>query len=257
MYEAIVYTTENGVATILFNRPQVMNALSSKMKKEITNALGVAEDDPEVRVILLRGAGGRAFCAGQDLNEGKDIGHSSGGAAAWIAEFDRLYEAMRNSTKPIVAAIEGASVGAGLQIALLADVRIAAENARLGMPEMNVGLPCITGSGLLWNLVGEANTRYLILSGTLVNAQRALQMGMVHEVVPTAEFDAKVKATCDELKNDCPVATKIDKQWLKMLTEDHYQKMVAHAQVAHTEGYASGEPERKMEEFLSKSKKKR
>ena len=254
MYEAIVYTKENGVATILFNRPKVLNALSSKMKHEITEALGVADADPEVRVVLMRGAGGRAFCAGQDLNEGKDVGHSSGGAAAWIAEFDRLYEAMRNLTKPIVAAIEGASVGAGLQIALLADVRIAADNARLGMPEMNVGLCCITGSGLLWNVVGESNTRYLILSGAIVNAQRALQMGAVHEVVPIAEFEAKVKAICEELKNDCPVATKLDKQWLRMLTDDHYQKTVAHAQVAHTEGYASGEPERKMREFLSRKK---
>lgn len=256
MYEAIVYTKENGVATILFNRPQVMNALSSKMKQEIMQALAVAEADPEVRVVLMRGAGGRAFCAGQDLNEGKDVGHSSGGAAAWIAEFDRVYEAMRNLSKPIVAAIEGPGVGAGLQIALLADVRIAADNARLGMPEMNVGLSCITGSGLLWNIVGEANTRYLILSGAIVNAQRALQMGMLHEVVPVAEFDAKIKAVCEELKNDCPVATKLDREWLRMLTDDHYKKAVAHAEVAHTKGYASGEPERKMEEFLAKSKKK-
>lgn len=256
MYEFIIYEVDNGIATITLNRPRVLNALNSKMRSEITIALQAADKDPEVRVIVLKGAGDRAFCAGQDLNEGKDIGHSAGGAAGWIAEFDRLYDALRSAGKPTVAHIHGAAVGAGLQVCLLTDVRIASDNSKLGMPEVAVGLPCITGSGLLWNIVGEANTRYLILSGALVDSARALQMGLIHEVVPAADLDARIRQVCEELKNDSPVATALNKEWLRMLTSEHYEKTVAHAQQAHTKAYASGEPERQMHAFLNKSKKK-
>jgi enoyl-CoA hydratase len=175
VYANIIVERQGSIAVITLNRPSVLNALSRALKGELLDALARIEKDPDVRVVVLIGAG-KSFSAGQDLNEAKDMD----GAAAeeWVREFERLYDRFRALHVPIVAAVSGWAMGAGCQLALLADIRISSTTAKYGMPEIRDGIPAIFGLGLLWPLVGMSRSVYLVLSGDTLNARQALEAGL-------------------------------------------------------------------------------
>ncbi|OFV84025.1 MAG: enoyl-CoA hydratase, partial [Acidobacteria bacterium RBG_16_64_8] len=185
MYEHLIVEKHGAVRVITLNRPHVLNALNREMRRELTEAFVKANHDDEVGSIVLTGSGERAFAAGQDLNEAKEFTPER--AHTWIDEFFALYSALRNLDKSVVAAVNGYAVGAGLQIALLTDLRIASERAQLGMPEIHDGIPCITGTWTLWDIIGRSRTEDLVLTGRLLGAQEALQWGLVNRVVPSAD----------------------------------------------------------------------
>ena len=157
MYENILFERKDRVAVITLNRPRVLNALSRALKAELSDALRRVRADETIRALVITGAGDRAFSAGQDLNEAKDL--DGPGAEEWVREYERLYEDFRVLDIPIVAAVQGWCMGAGCQLALLADIRISADTAQYGMPEIRDGIPAIFGLGLLWNLVGHEPER--------------------------------------------------------------------------------------------------
>ena len=203
MYANILFEKKDGIAVITLNRPRVLNALSRALKGEVSDALGRIAEDPGVRAVVLIGAG-QAFSAGQDLNEAKDL--DGAGAEEWVREYERLYEQVRAVRVPIIAAVNGWAMGAGCQLALLADIRISSTTAKYGMPEIKDGIPAIFGLGLLWHLVGMSRSVYLVLSGDTLNAREALQAGLTAKVVPPARLRREAVALAAKLAGFAPLA---------------------------------------------------
>jgi 2-(1,2-epoxy-1,2-dihydrophenyl)acetyl-CoA isomerase len=199
-YETLLYTISNNVLTITLNRPEVYNALNEQMKKEINDSLRAAEKDPAVRCIVIRGAGEKAFCSGQDLKE-----HSSNSAKRSLKEsleqsYNPMIRKMRSMEKPIIGMINGVAAGAGLSIALACDMRIAAEHAKL--IEVFIRIALVPDSGSHWflpRLVGMARAFEYAALGNDVTAQEAERVGLVNRTVPSAELEKSVTELAEKL----------------------------------------------------------
>ncbi|MEK7204085.1 MAG: enoyl-CoA hydratase/isomerase family protein [candidate division NC10 bacterium] len=178
-FEHLHVTLDDGVATIVLNRPRILNALSSQTFRELIRAMGVIDGDPAVRVVLFTGAGDRAFCAGSDLNE---TGTLEGEALRRFVLRDfRCKARIAQCRKPTVAAIRGYALGGGLELALACDVRFAATTAILGFPEVELGT--VAGSGGIQRLqavVGRGIAADLLLTGRKIDAQEAWRIGLVN-----------------------------------------------------------------------------
>jgi enoyl-CoA hydratase/carnithine racemase len=179
--ETIIYNKRGPVADIQLNRPHVHNAFNTAMRDDLYQALEAARDDPEVGSILLSGIG-KSFCAGADLTE---FGTAPSVVAARDARWSRdLWGLFLDLDKPLVAAIHGHCIGSGLEMAMLCDLRIAADNALFAMPEVKLGLiPAAGGTQTLPRFLGTSSGLHLLLTGEPVNAQEALALGMVIRVV--------------------------------------------------------------------------
>lgn len=192
MYETILYALENGVLTLTMNRPQVMNAYNQQMGDELYDALKKAEQDDNVRVIVLTGTG-RAFCSGQDLNDGSEFNNADLSNAV-RERYNPLIVRMQTMRKPIIAAVNGAAAGAGAAFALAADLRIASDKAKFTIAFCKIGLvPDSGASYFLPRLIGVGKAMELALTGDVITAADAERLGMVNKVVPAEELDAAVR----------------------------------------------------------------
>lgn len=250
-YKYLTYEKIGKKALITLNRPESLNALNIALKKELTRALEVADADTAVRVIILTGAG-RAFCAGQELNETKntDTSNAAHEAFNWIADFKTLYEAFRRQRKTTIAMINGAAAGSGLQITLLCDFRYMSSTARVGMTEIDVGFSLITGSGLLWHIVGPAMAKDMALTGRLIDAKEALGCGLVNKVLLPEELREATFRFADFMAEKAPVATECNKAYYRLIEGAHYHTAFDQAVVAHQAGYAAGEPQAFQKKFF-------
>lgn len=210
-YQEIIYEKENTLAIITFNRPDVRNALNYLAIDEALEAAGDAEADEKVRVIILTGAGEKAFVAGADIDELRERNTLTelGRRSAQRRVLANLLETM---SKPTIAAINGFAVGTGLELAMACTIRIASENARFGQPEVNLGImPGNGGTQRLSRLVGEGRAMEMILTGELIDAQEAYRIGLVNRVVPQAELMPQVKELATKLAAKPPLAIKLAK----------------------------------------------
>lgn len=186
-YETILYEKRNGVARITLNRPQALNAFTPQMNAELQNALKEGEGDETVRCFLITGAG-RAFCAGQDL-KGRTPDQKGSLGASLREKYNPIILRMRRTEKIVLAAVNGVAAGAGCNLALACDLRIAADDARFIEAFVRVGLaPDCGGSFFLPRLVGLSKAMELLFLGEPVEAQEALRIGLVAKVVPGAEL---------------------------------------------------------------------
>jgi enoyl-CoA hydratase/carnithine racemase len=250
MYQHILFERKDRIAVVTLNRPRVLNALSRALKAELSDALRRVRADETIRALVITGAGDRAFSAGQDLNEAKDL--DGPGAEEWVREYERLYEDFRVLDIPIVAAVSGWCMGAGCQLALLADIRISSDTAQYGMPEIRDGIPAIFGLGLLWNLVGMSRSVYLVLSGDTLDARQALEAGLTVKVVPPARLREEAEALATRLAGFAPLAMKANKEWARRLTAEHFRATARFCVEAQHLSFAAGDARRGMEAFLEK-----
>ena len=176
-----------GVGMLTLNRPEVINAFDTRMRDDLFAALEAVRDDPEVRAVLIRGAGERGFCAGADLTE---FGSAPSQAVARQVRWERdLWGLFLSVPKPIVAALHGYVIGSGVEIACLCDLRIASEDAVFRMPETALGMiPAAGGSQTLPRAIGLGAAMKALLVNEAIDAERALSLGLVHRVVPRAEL---------------------------------------------------------------------
>jgi enoyl-CoA hydratase len=200
-----------GIALVTLDRPQVMNAISLRMRGELTEAVRSADSDSEVRAIVLRGAGDRAFCAGADITEFQPP------QSLTEARADRAgpiwNDVIAAARKPTVASVHGYCLGGGLEIALACDVRVAAEDAVFGFPEVLLGIiPGAGGTQRLPRLVGVAQAIWLTLSGQRIDAAEALRIGLVTRVVPRAELDQRAMECAVALGRGAPRAIEYAKE---------------------------------------------
>ncbi|MEU8122030.1 enoyl-CoA hydratase-related protein [Spirillospora sp. NPDC049024] len=209
MYETILYSADERIARITLNRPDARNALSDRMIGELLDAFERAKADPDVRVIVLTGAGDRAFCAGADLGglgEAQADGRSVADAAA-IRESApyRLFTAFPELGKPIIARLAGHAVAGGLGLAAACDLVIAADDVKLATPEVNVGLWPMMIMAIINRNVAPKHAFKLYYTGARVTAAEGRDIGLVTEVVPRAELDARVDELARVIASKSPV----------------------------------------------------
>ncbi len=189
---------DDHVAVVTLNRPDVLNAVNLEMRDALWDALQAVRDDPDVHVALFRGAGERAFSAGADISE---FGTAPSYVEARRARQERdVWGLMLSVTKPLIAALHGYALGAGCEMALCCDIRIASDDAQFGLPEVKLGyIPSAGGTQLLPRTVPPGVARALILTGDPIDAQRALSIGLVTRVVPRAKLEVESMALARRL----------------------------------------------------------
>jgi len=194
------------LAHIVLDRPRVLNALSADSFAELDHALDLLADDPAIRVILLSGAGGRAFAAGTDIPELAEASTAEAGRAISLRG-QHVLRRLETLGKPVIACIQGFALGGGCELAMACAFRIAADDARLGQPEAKLGVtPGYGGTQRLPRLIGRGAALKLLLTGEMIGAEEALRIGLVDEVVPAADLMTRAEAIAQAIAANAPLA---------------------------------------------------
>jgi len=243
-FKNTLYEKRDGIATITINRPQAMNALNEETIPEILSRLEDAEKDENVRVLVITGAGEKAFCAGLDLKPMRDINVIE--AVEMSRRGQKLTLAIEEVGKPVIAAINGYALGGGLELAMACDIRIASEKARIGQPEVNVGLiPGWGGTQRLPRLVGKGIAKELIFTGKMIDAKTAERIGLINMVVPPEKLRSAVEELAKVIMSKPPIAIRLAKELINSSTEtDQGTGLVHEAEafgiLSSTEDYREG-----------------
>jgi enoyl-CoA hydratase len=209
-FKHIIYEKSEGVATITLNRPEALNAFSKEVIDEVLRALEDVKTDETVRVVILTGAGEKAFSAGADIKA--MVGMTALKARELSLMGEKLCFALENLERPVIAALNGYALGGGLEVAMSCDLRIASENSRMGQTEVNIGLiPGWGGTQRLTRLIGRTKAKELVFMGKMIDAKTAEQLGIVNMVVPADEFRDTVRQFALELASKAPVAVRVAK----------------------------------------------
>lgn len=214
-FKQVIYTVTENVATITLNRPERLNALSPQLRLDLKNALEVADTSNEVRAIIITGAG-RGFCSGGDvkaMNEANESGTAAPLNDKIAPVRDQVVLAMRNADKPVIAAVNGPAAGAGMNIALACDIRVASDTARFGQTFSRRGLhPDWGGTYFLPRIVGMAKACELIWSGKMIDAEEALHLGIVSEVTEPGVLLETAQALALSFAAGPPIAIRLAKR---------------------------------------------
>lgn len=203
----VLVETRAGVAFVTLNRPTAANSLSRALVDGLGKALAALADDGAVRAVVLTGAGPRAFCAGADLKERRAL--SLAETRAFLRDLNGVVDAVAAFPRPVIAALNGAALGGGLELALACDVRLAAEGVEMGLPEVRLGIiPGAGGTQRLTRVAGVAVAKELVLTGRRIGAHRALALGIVSEVVPAEELVAAATRLAGEIAAAGPLAVR-------------------------------------------------
>jgi enoyl-CoA hydratase len=205
--ENVLYEKKGPIAYITINRPKVLNALNAKTISELRSAFEEARDDFEVRGVIFTGAGDKSFAAGADISEMANDTPLT--AQEKTRSGQALTDLIENLGKPVIAAVNGFALGGGCELSMASTIRIAAETARFGQPEVKIGvMPGYGGTQRLPRLIGRGRALQLILSGEIIDAQEAYRIGLVNEVVSGANLIARVEAVLNQIISNAPVGVK-------------------------------------------------
>jgi enoyl-CoA hydratase/carnithine racemase len=204
----ILYQKKDAIAYVTVNRPKVLNALNTPTWKELRTAFEDARDDAAVCGVILTGAGTKAFIAGADIGE---LAHLSAFEAEQSSRFGQeVLDLIENLGKPVIAAINGFALGGGCETAMACTIRLAVDSAKLGQPEVTLGLvPGGGGTQRLPRLVGKGRALQLILSGEMISAQEAYRIGLVNEIVAAADLITRAEAVLKKIGANAPIALKL------------------------------------------------
>lgn len=210
-FETISYEKQDGTGYITLNRPQALNAYNLKMRDELYEVLGAVRDDPEVKVVILKGAGERAFCAGADLTE---FLTAPSPVVARRVRWERdVWGLFLNINKPFIAALHGYVLGSGIEMALCCDIRLASEDARFGLPEPGLGIiPAAGGSQTLPRTIGQAAALEILMSGRWLTAAEAYRLKLVNRIVPRASLLSEAEKIAAKIKSYSSQAVSYAKQ---------------------------------------------
>jgi enoyl-CoA hydratase/carnithine racemase len=207
-YETVTVEVTDRLAVVTISRPEVHNALSRQVLADLRAALAVLRDDDEVGVVAITGAGDRAFVAGADISQLREYTLHTG----LDGEIQRVFDEIEAFDKPTIAAVNGFALGGGCELAMSCDIRVAADTARLGLPETNLAvLPGAGGTQRLARLVGAGRAIEMILTGRLLDAAEAREVGLVTSVVPQRELLAEVRDLADRILAKGPLAVRLAK----------------------------------------------
>ena len=202
----VLKSLEDGILTLTVHRPEALNALNRNVIDALSAALEAAQDNDDVRVIVLTGAGEKAFVAGADIKEFADFDQAQGEDLARRGQRD-LFDRVEQSRKPVVAAVNGFALGGGLELAMAAHVRIASSNARMGLPEVSLGvIPGYGGTQRLAQIVGKGKAMEMVLTGGMIDAEAALACGLVNQVVDQELLLETAQIMAGKIAKNAPTA---------------------------------------------------
>ena len=202
----VLKSLEDGILTLTVHRPEALNALNRNGIDALSAALEAAQDNDDVRVIVLTGAGEKAFVAGADIKEFADFDQAQGEDLARRGQRD-LFDRIEQSRKPVVAAVNGFALGGGLELAMAAHVRIASSNARMGLPEVSLGvIPGYGGTQRLAQIVGKGKAMEMVLTGGMIDAEAALACGLVNQVVDQELLLETAQIMAGKIAKNAPTA---------------------------------------------------
>ena len=206
-YENLLYEKREAVAVITLNRPKVLNALNRRTLEELDACVREVIADDSVRVAILTGAGEKAFVAGADINELAQLTPVAGRDYGLFGQ--SVLDRIEASPKPFIAAVNGFALGGGCELAMACHLRIASENAKLGQPEVKLGIiPGYGGTQRLARLVGKGRALQLVMTGEQISAEQALKIGLVNEVVPLADLIPEAEAMAKKIAANAPLAVR-------------------------------------------------
>lgn len=248
--QTVVTSIAGRVATVTINRPDQRNALNVATRAELIRAIDTLATDAEVRVMILTGAGDRAFVAGADIREFE--GRTPVDQFK-IMSARSIYEAVEDLPKPVIAAINGYCLGGGCELAMACDIRIASDSARLGQPEVNLGiLPGGGGTQRLPRLVGLGRALKLLYTGELVDAAEALRLGLVDEVVPADQLMVRAAALAETIATKSPVALRLIKEAARASQRTPLDEGLRHERTLFGLAFASADKAEGVKAFLEK-----
>ena len=205
MYQTLLISLENGIYTITINRPDKLNALNKDVFTDLNNALDEIESNPEIKSVIITGAGPKAFVAGADISEFNSLNKEQ--AKALAKRGQDIFARIENSSKPIVAAVNGFALGGGCELAMSCHFRVASENAKFGQPEVNLGLiPGYGGTQRLVQLIGKGKAMELLMSAHMIDAKEAKELGLVNYVTTADTLLEHTRKILDVINSKAPLA---------------------------------------------------
>ena len=253
--DKLIASKENGIGWITFNNPARHNAVSLEMWQALSSTLEAYATDPEVRVIILKGAGEKAFVAGADISQFKEKRSSPEAVEEYNTTADRASKTLTSSPKPTIAMIRGFCIGGGTALAVGCDIRIAADDARFGVPAAKLGLGYrFTGIKRLADVVGPAFTAEIFFTARQFTAQEALQMNLVNRVVPAAELEQYTLNYASTIVNNAPLTIAAVKRSIIEYLNNPVERDMALCQKMVDDCYASADYKEGQTAFMEKRK---
>ncbi|MCS6915030.1 MAG: enoyl-CoA hydratase-related protein [Myxococcales bacterium] len=250
-FETILLQTDGPVLTLTINRPRQLNALNSQVLTELSQALREVDARPEVRAVILTGAGDRAFVAGADIAE--MAGFSPSEALEFAGRGHRLMDQIAQLPQPVLAAVNGFALGGGTELALACDLIYASQKARFGQPEVTLGvMPGFGGTQRLPRLIGPARAAEMILGGEQISAEEALRMGLVLAVLPPDELLPHCRQVAARIASRAPLAVRAAKRALRQVQEQPLAAGCALEQRLFSELFSTADQREGMAAFLAK-----
>ncbi len=241
-----------GVATLTIREAGSLNILSTPVIAALTRAVSELAGRDGIRVLVMQGAGEKGFIGGADIKEMAALTRDSG--ERFISGLRGLCDAVRHFPAPVIARMPGWCLGGGLELALACDIRIAADNAQLGMPEVKVGIPSVIHAALMPRLIGNARAAWMLLTGEISDAREALAWGLVSKVVPLAELDAEIERVATLLASFGPAALRQQKRLLREWEEAPLELAIDNSVAEFGSAFETGEPQRFMNAFLQRKR---
>lgn len=209
-YSTILLSKEDGIATLTINRPKALNALNSTVLDEMSAAFDDLAADDDVQVVIVTGSGEKAFVAGADITQMRPM--NAGEGKAFAEKGEGLFLKIDHFPKPVIAAVNGFALGGGCELAMACDIRLASEKAKIGQPEVNLGIiPGFGGTQRLPRLVGRGMAKLMIYTGDMIDAQEALRIGLVQKVTAPEELLGEAKAIAKRIMAKSPMAVRMAK----------------------------------------------
>jgi enoyl-CoA hydratase len=243
---------DGGSVTVELINSKPLNIVGSGAIEELTEAFRAISQDSDVRVVILRGTGEKAFIGGADINEMITLDRTS--AEAFIRRLAGMCEAIRECPVPVIARLAGWCLGGGLEVAMSCDLRIAESGAKFGMPEVAVGIPSVIHSALMPALIGASHAAWLLLTGETIDAKTAATWGLIHEVTGPDELDSRIAQLSAKLTGFGPNAVRQQKRllnnWFDMTVHGAIEDSIEQFGLA----FLTGEPQHHMQRFLSRKR---
>ncbi len=254
--EVFLVSREEGVLTLTINRPEQRNALTQSMWLRLAEILGEIEADPAARVIVFRGAGRKAFGAGQDIAEFRTA--TSPEAAARFADVcEGVWERTAQLQKPTIAMIHGFCMGAACGLAVACDLRVAADTASFGVPSARLGVVySYPPTKRLVDLIGPAHTKRILLTGDSVRAEEALRIGLINYLVPADELETFTRGLATRIASNAPISLRASKEMVALCNEEDFERVKDRALSLRLEGYSSSDFQEGLAAFLAKRQPK-
>jgi enoyl-CoA hydratase len=240
---------DDTIATVSVDNQARLNCLSTATVTALREAVQQLGRDPNVRAIIITGAGEKSFIGGADLRELGSLDHDGG--RLYITNLHKACDAIRNAPQPVIARVNGFCLGGGLEVAAACDMRTAAETAVFGMPEVHMGLPSVIEAALLPGLIGWGMTREILITGETFDAARAAEMRFVERVVPKADLDAAVDGWLAAICRAAPEAVLSQKRLINRWQETSVKEGIKAGIDALAEAYDTGEPQQRIRDFFA------